>query len=1174
MNKITKIFDNIGANCSVENNSFVLLNNIAGYQTLDQSSVGYYIPYLVRNTKDNYKWEIGVGEVKYNNGSIVVERYEIESSSNNKQPVSFTGNSNEFYLFVNNTNFNSSFNNVIVKHDHFSIDNISAIYLVDTSNSNIDCLLPEANQSRNITVDLKALSSDHNIIIRDSNGNIFGSSNTSTRLVCDGQSWYILDSNDISTQTLRAQSDEYSILSTPGGNPYSFQINNGSTGLDGTNVYWGSGNSNKILLGSNSENNAHSIIPTSGSDSVIFNKDYQASDFIVYGSGQPYRNLFFSYDGRVGINIPSGSRPQTIFHVVNYSCSEILRLENRTSCQPAKFTIYHKPSSINNGDKCSIINLAGRDTNNNQVDYANIYSIASDTVKKDGGLVLSVSSSGLSQATLFSGTADALRLGNNNNKITISGSELDARATNRLSVGASTSSISFNTNGISINSPNLSLGTGSITSNGTISVENLSASSITLSNIAPSSLLTLSSDNRIVPVSGISISNSTNRLVLNNISGNRFLTTDNNNNVVGSYSLDDFFLTEKDIVWNKYNPRSCSVCLKQVTFVSPVDAQEFSEGDQVEITIGSNTLYRTISDITLNNNVITELLLNQNVTTNTVDNITIVSITRGGYLVMQKNVTDTISDSTSNVLSIRPGVDTSFNTGQKSIDFTVYGTNTTPALKIHSSVGSKSRLSGIYYSYATKNNSMAAVPINVGGSGINNNFSSANYNYNTSNNLFSGIVSTVGSNGLPSYYGTYDQNGNVAEWIEDSPSLLASNGEQYAAGGSYQTKDATYLKSIELGNMVSGYSHIGFRVASISNIIDISKISSSTNLNYSFVSITGTFNTPDTGSIYVRSIDNIDNYNQTDIRNLGVVNNNYRMSIFETTNAQYAYYLNSVATGNNFTSSGLYDTRMSSENTGGILRNLNGLYFNYTTKPNMANKPVTFISYINALRYINWLNNGALSGSDFSNKTVEETLDDGPYSLLRDGSNYIINYNKENRKYFLPDIHQWHKAAYFQPQPAVLVSGKPAITINTPAPHIVATESVSGTVVPKQLIADLTVSGWLVVDKIIVRDGTIRSSLSDIGFTPATNTNVSTQTVPGRRPPRRNETGGSASDTYWSDPTASSRRDGVYGEIAPPLPPDGNGTEIDCDNSPELVEANNLPYWCRPDGRNIGPIFY
>jgi len=1191
MNKITKIFNNIGFFCSNINNYFISNKTINGYQTLDNSSIGYYIPYLVRNIKDNFKWEIGVGQIKNIDGKICVERVEISSSSKNNQKVNFTGNENEFYLFVNNSNFNSSFNNVILKNDHFNIDNVTSIYLVDNSEKSIDCVLPTPNDARNVVVDVKALHSNHNVIIRLNDGKILESINDSIRLVSDGQSWYVMNSLDSSINFNQLSNDDsFNILSSPNGDDYSFQYKDGNN-LAGSNLYWSSGNSNQLLLGSDNENNAHSIIPTSGSQPTIFNKDLTASDFIIYGSGQLHKNLFFSYDGRIGINIPSGSRPQTIFHVVNYSCSEILRLENRTSCQPAKLTIYHKPSSsLANNSVCSILNLAGKSDSGAQTDYALVRGLASDPVNRHGGLVLSVAS-GNNQQNLVSGDLSNITIGYNNSRqlisnngnISLSGSNITSIASSSATIGTNNAKIIFdnNTNNILYSFNSLFLGSGSVTSNGLISANNISTNTITLPNIAPSSILGLSNNKTIVPINGVSVDSTNNTLIFNNISGNKFLTTDNNKNIVGLYDLDDYFLTEKDIIWNKYSARPCSICLKQVTFDIPVPIEEFSIGDQVEIINNNLILYRTIVDITLDQNNIVELILNQNVTNTVVNTTTIFSVSKGGYLSIQKNTNDAESDSSSIVLSIRPDLATIFNKEQKNIDFAIYGTNSIPALKVYASVGSKNQISGIYYDYATKSNSIAAIPINVGGSGINTNFSTANFNYTITNNLFSGILSSVGTNGVPSYYGTYDQNGNIAEWLEPDP-IEANNALQYAAGGSIQTATGIGLKSIELASGFLGYSHIGFRIASISNISDSSAISST--LNFSFQTIDDIENIPDTEPLLVRSSNNV--FDTEAIVNLGYVDQKYRISTFETTNSQYSVFLNCVATGINNTSNNLYDTRMSSENMGGILRNSNGFTYSYTTKSDMANKPVNFVSYINAIKFTNWLHNGTPSGNAFENKFIEEILEDGAYSIFIENNTYLIKYNN-NKKYFLPNLNQWHKAAYFEPVAAVIASGKPIVTINTDSPYVIATENLdsiqtqnTNNTVAKQILADLTVSGWLVVDKIFVKDGTIRSMLPSGFIIPGSPDPDDEDNVPepgstgilDDPPP----TGESKKNKFWlSSNTVIPRLDGVFGIKSPPLIPDGTLDMLDLScNDPSLIAANNLPFWCDPNGKEQGPRFF
>jgi hypothetical protein len=1190
MNKITKIFNNIGFYCSVENDYFIYNSTINSYQFLSNDSIGYYIPYLVRNLNDNYKWEIGVGEVVYYNGSIAIKRIEISSSSNNSNKVNFSNNKNEFYLFINNINFNNSFNNVILKNDHFTLDNITAIYLVDNNEKTIDCVLPDPKKARNVVIDIKALYSQNNIKIRLADGEILTSITDSVRLVCDGKTWYILNVIDNVVNFGSLSNDaQFSAQANPAGNDYSFQYKDGAN-LVGSELYWSSGNSNKLLLGSDTESSAHSVISTSGNSPTIFNKDLQSSDFIVYGSGIQNRNLFFSYDGKVGINIPSGSRPQTVFHVVNYSCSEISRLENRTNCQPAKFTIFHRPPSITNGTVCSILNLAGRDSNNNSKDYATIYSIASDVTNGFGGVVLSISS-GNSPTSLISGdigninigydSSKRLNIGNNGN-VSLSGLNIDIRSSSSSIIGSSNTNISFNNNNrnISFNSNSMSLGTGSIISNGTISANNLTVNNISLPNISPSSLLTIDSSNRVAPVSGILINN--NKFVLNGLEPNKLLSTDSNKNVVGLYSLDDYFLTEKDITWNKYSPRSASVCLKQVTFDEPVPSDEFGIGDQVEIQTDTGLIYRNISNIEYVSSEITALTLNQNVTTNSVNNISLLSITKGGYLLIQKYIDGATSDSTSNILSSRPFTDTIFNTNKKDIDFIVYGTDVQPAFKVHANLGSVTRPSGQYYSFATKENTIDPIVINYAGSGLSNSFSSANYDYDVNINQFPAKLSSVGSNGKSSYYGTYDQNGNVREWIESESSkqgTLEKLIQQRCVGGSYLSSKNN-LRSLDIIYATGYYNDVGFRIASLSNIVDHPNVSG---LNLNFRLVSNTNNIADTGTISI-------NGSNSTFFNLGVVDRNYRIGAYEVTNSDYTKFLNAVATTigdtNEIFASGLYNSQMSGV-LGGINKYSSNVANEYIVKNNMGNKPVNYVNYINSLKYINWLENGAPTG--LAPDSVNNIINQGAYEILLDGNNTYNIITNKNRKYFLPSLNEWHKAAYFEYKDSVFISGSPVVSINTDTPHVVATEKVStSNVSPKRILADLTVSGWLVVDKIIVRDGTIRSSLDGIGFEPDTGDSVDGGTGGGGT-----GGGGTGGDTggggttappvytvvgeniYWTNSTARPRADGVFGTISPPLPPNGDGTETtaDCENE-ILINSNNLPYWCQENGRLRGPYFY
>ena len=99
-----------------------------------------------------------------------------------------------------------------------------------------------------------------------------------------------------------------------------------------------------------------------------------------------------------------------------------------------------------------------------------------------------------------------------------------------------------------------------------------------------------------------------------------------------------------------------------------------------------------------------------------------------------------------------------------------------------------------------------------------------------------------------------------------------------------------------------------------------------------------------------------------DANGFGSVSYNYRIGKYETTNAQYVEFLNSVdPTGTNALS--LYSSSMTSDPRGGI--NINGGAANgskYEIKTGRDNNPVVFVSWYDSIRFINWLHNGQGSG--------------------------------------------------------------------------------------------------------------------------------------------------------------------------------------------------------------------
>ena len=1082
MNNVTKVFDSIGFNFKFKDGIFIAHKPLNGYNTLDSSHVGYYIPYIVRSYEGSeITYEVGVGYVDLQGDHIVVKRDRVVRSSNNDEPINFPdAKRQEFFIFANESSFDSGFNNIILRNEHFTADPVQASYLIDTSEKSIDVVLPTNLQSKNLAIEFKIISGNNSVIIRSADGHIahtLTSAKNYVKLGFANNQWHVIGVVVPSSDYSSLSNPEYSILSDPSGNTYSFQFNGGGGDFQGSEVYWSSGGTNKMLLGSDAEADAHTILPASGSGNTIFNNDRQASDFLVYGSGTGVSNynMFFAYDGRLGLNIPSGSRPVTVFHVVNNICQEGFRLENRNYCHPANMTLYHTPSgALLSGTKVGELNLAGKDSNGNKVNYVSFESTATNsaaaTPKGQFDLVVATTNTGVKT---LSSNDSTTTVGYSDNKLTV------ASGSNTI-LGHDTSNINFSSTEATINSPSIKLnstsivlgsgGTGSITIP-SLFATNLQSNTIRLNNVSENSILAVDS-------SGF-ISSTPENVKFASIPSGRFLTTANNGFVTGIYNLTDYFLTNQNILWNQYPVRKANICLRQIVFVSPLpELTEFNVGDQVAVKVSDGTIeYRRINSIDIDSNSITGLVVDQNLSDNTVVDLEVYSITRAGFLSMKMfTAPGTIADATANTLSIRPGVNTVFNEQQKDIDFVVYGQDTIPALTVEAnSSGNQTITSGTYYGYATSTTSKPfTIAVTSGGAGFNALNNSANYDYAASGS-FSGLVTSVGTNGATSYYGTRDQNGNVAEWIENNSTIHTPTIE-YAAGGSFKNTEGNALRSLLPVSGTGVYEDVGFRIASSYGLSDSAVLASGANISLSFVSVEDINNIADVSNLYTTTGTHVlasgENLVATGINNLGITDYHYRMSTNEITNNQYVHFLNAVAATDNLS---LYQTSMSGSVIGGIVRSGSPGTYTYHTKANMEDKPVVFVNYLSSVRFTNWLHNGAPTGAAVSSNTTE----DGSYSLLNTGSDtYQVTKNSYN-KYWIPNIHEWHKAAYFEPKEVVSLSGTSHVMIKRDTPYPVYTSTGINGEFTKY--ANLSVSGWMYADKLVIGDGTFVSPTGEDG---------------------------------------------------------------------------------------------
>jgi len=143
--------------------------------------------------------------------------------------------------------------------------------------------------------------------------------------------------------------------------------------------------------------------------------------------------------------------------------------------------------------------------------------------------------------------------------------------------------------------------------------------------------------------------------------------------------------------------------------------------------------------------------------------------------------------------------------------------------------------------------------------------------------------------------------------------------------------------------------------------------------------------------------------NAADTTGYGAVADSFQIMKFEFTNAQYTDFLNAVdPTGTN--PNGIYNTNMGSNARGGISFTSGAASGSkYAVKTNMGDKPVNYVSWFDAARVANWLQNGQGSGS----------TETGAYTLNGATTGDAVAVNS-GASYFLPTEDQWYKAAYYK----------------------------------------------------------------------------------------------------------------------------------------------------------------
>jgi formylglycine-generating enzyme required for sulfatase activity len=132
----------------------------------------------------------------------------------------------------------------------------------------------------------------------------------------------------------------------------------------------------------------------------------------------------------------------------------------------------------------------------------------------------------------------------------------------------------------------------------------------------------------------------------------------------------------------------------------------------------------------------------------------------------------------------------------------------------------------------------------------------------------------------------------------------------------------------------------------------------------------------------------------------GSVVESYEISMFETTNTQYAEFLNAVAATDTYA---LYHA-----DNDGITRSSGPGGFIYSVETGFEDKPVQYVSFWDAIRFANWLHNGQPTGDQ-----DDSTTEDGAYTITAAGIAANSIARNLDATAFVPSEDEWYKAAYY-----------------------------------------------------------------------------------------------------------------------------------------------------------------
>jgi sulfatase modifying factor 1 len=142
--------------------------------------------------------------------------------------------------------------------------------------------------------------------------------------------------------------------------------------------------------------------------------------------------------------------------------------------------------------------------------------------------------------------------------------------------------------------------------------------------------------------------------------------------------------------------------------------------------------------------------------------------------------------------------------------------------------------------------------------------------------------------------------------------------------------------------------------------------------------------------------------NAADATGYGAVAYEFKIGKYEVTIGQYTSFLNAVAATDTYS---LYNPNMATDlNIAGITQTGTSGSFAYSVIGS-GNRPISYVSWFDAARFANWMQNGATTGA---------STETGAYTL--NGASSGVGFTKNaGATWWIPSEDEWYKAAYFDP---------------------------------------------------------------------------------------------------------------------------------------------------------------